>query len=312
MQYVRLSPKLQEEVDNVAFVYEPAFSVGKYEGAFEAYSGLYNLLLKEQPVGQRYHKGYPLHNMGYALFLQGDLNKALHYFTLAYVEDLLSEEKGEEDKADQTPAGRVLRQAYRSREALFTRLKSIVRAKKEQGQVVANPEHIIVEFAQSKKPESALVEMAQEQPPTPAKDKSHPGMFQQPWDTRVFIGASYKEIAIINDIRKAVVARGYEPVVASDFEIPRDLIHHHSLMLLHECKYAIFDFSQEAGQLMEFERTRDYEVKTLAVYQSEGGEPKVTEMLKALLHRMRLELKLYADSDEALRKLVNEFLPKTN
>ncbi len=97
-------------------------------------------------------------------------------------------------------------------------------------------------------------------------------------------------------------------MVASDFEIPEDLVHHHSLMLLHECKYAIFDLSQEAGQLMEIERVRDYGVTPLAVYQATGGEPKITEMLKALLNSMRIPTKPYRDFPE-LNQHISSFLP---
>jgi len=79
-------------------------------------------------------------------------------------------------------------------------------------------------------------------------------------------------------------------------------------MLLHECKYAIFDLSQEAGQLMEIERVRDYNVRTLAVYQAIGGEPKITEMLKALLNSMNIPIKPYRDSPE-LGNHINSFLP---
>jgi len=310
MPYPTLSSNLQEKVDSVAFSYEPAIRAGKYEGAFEAYKELYELLLTKQPTGGRYHKGYPLHNMGYILAAQGKQNEALHYFTLAYVEDLLSENKDEEDKADQTPAGNTLRQAYQIKEELLRRLKQIVREKKERSLVVSDPELVLKELAQLKDPQTFVAEMAEAQPEVRPKVKRQPGNFEKGWHERVFVGGSYKEIAIINKIRRHIASKGYEPVVASDFETPQDLIHHHSLMLLHGCKYAIFDLSQEAGQLMEIERVRDYGVKTMVVYQAiQDQPPKITEMLKSLLNSLDIPLKSYEDTDEELCGHIHSFLP---
>lgn len=318
MAYPLLPKDLQDQVDRVAFAYEPTIKAGKYVGAFEAYEHLYTLLLEKQPSGSRYHKGYPLHNMGFVLYRQREPVKAFHYFILAYIEDLLSEEKGYEDKADNTPAGRTLRQAYLVSDNYIATLKGIIRKKKEIGEVVQDPARVLHEFATIEQkavflgypPDTSALEMkmAKEIPEAPPEEKLQPGMYKQPWERRVFIGGSYKEIAVINEIRKQVTNRDYEAVIASDFDIPQEFTHHHSLMLLHECKRAIFDISQEAGQLMELERVGDYEVETLAVYQATGGEPRVTEMLKALLHSMRIPVKSYKDFDE-LREHINTFLP---
>ena len=318
MAYPPLPKDLQDQVDRVAFAYEPAIKAGKYDEAFKAYENLWNLLFDKQPHDSRYHKGYPLHNMGYILYLKRMPIEALHYFLLAYIEDLLSEEKGDENKADEMPAGRTLRQAYAVRDDFLGRLKEIVRQKKETREVIQNPGKVLEEFARTRPKAIAVTlpeeiravqkEIAGEIPEVPPEEKRQPGMFIEPWEKRVFIGGSYKEIAVINEIRKQVTSKGYEPVIARDFIIPQDLIHHHSLMLLHECKRAIFDLSQEAGQLMELERFRDYGIKTLVVYQSDVGEPRITEMLKSLLYSMTIELKSYKTFNE-LREHINAFLP---
>jgi tetratricopeptide (TPR) repeat protein len=307
LAYPSLPNDLQEQVDRVAFVYEPALAAGKkYDEALDAYRDLYELLNREQPSDKRYHKGYPLHNMGYILLRQGKAPEALHYFVLAYIEDLLSETKGEENKADNTAAGRVLHQVYTIKDEFFKSLQNIILSKKESGSIVKDPERILTEFVQIPKPKISDIAFWYSKPP-PLK-KRFPGMFEKVWEMRVFIGGSYKELLVMSEIKKYVSQKGYEPVVALDFEIPEDLVHHHSLMLLHECKYAIFDLSQEAGQLMEIERVRDYDVKTLAVYQAIGGEPKITEMLKALLNTMSIPIKSYRDSPE-LGSHIDSFLP---
>lgn len=164
----------------------------------------------------------------------------------------------------------------------------------------------MTEFVQIPKPKVSDIAFWFSKPPS--QKKRSPGMFEKAWERHVFVGGSYKELLVMSEIKKCVSQKGYEPVFALDFEIPEDLVHHHSLMLLHECKYAIFDLSQEAGQLMEIERVRDYDIETLAVYQAVGGEPKITEMLKALLNTMKIPTKLYRDSSE-LNSHIDSFLP---
>ncbi len=185
MAYPSLPNDLQERVDRVAFVYEPALAAGKkYDEAMEAYRDLYELLSNKQPPDGRYHKGYPLHNIGYILLRQGKASEALHYFVLAYIEDLLSEMKGEEDKADETPAGRVLHQAYRVKNEFFRSLKDIIIHRKESGAIVKDPEQVLTEFAQQ--PQQAIINMAQELPLPPSEEKRLPGIFEKPWEVRVF------------------------------------------------------------------------------------------------------------------------------
>jgi len=313
MTYPPFPEDIQQLIDKVAFVYEPAMAAGEqYQEAMDAYKELYEKIKAKQPPNKRYHKGYPLHNIGYTMFRLGQIMPALHYFILAYIEDLLSENKGEEEKANDTAAGKFLRQIYKAREPYLKTLQEMVFNKKESGITVNDPETILTDFpklvrstTEFKKNFANLLEKFPDSSPI---KKRIPGMFEKTWEERVFIGASYKEIYVINSIKIIVEQKGYDPIVALDFDIPSILIHHHSLMLLHECKYAIFDLSQEAGQLMEIERVRDYEVKTIAVYQAAGGDPKITEMLKAHLTAMSIHTSAYSNNEE-LTSIINSFLP---
>jgi hypothetical protein len=308
MAHPTLPAKLQEKVDLVAFAYEPALRVGKYsDEAFEAYKNLYELLISKQPSDKRFHKGYPLHNMGFNLYLQGKTSEALHYFTLAYIEDLLSEDLGNEDKADNTPAGRTLIQAYSIKPNLLAKLKQVVKQNKQRDLLMKDPAEILKHLSDFEDKERGWIEVASISIEVPVT-KKQPGKYKNVWENRVFIGGSYKEIAIMNEIKQSVARRGYEPIIASEFDIPIESTHHHSLMLLHDCKYAIFDLSQEAGQLMEIERIRDYEIHTMCVYQSLNEEPRITEMLKALLHSIDIPLNSYKDFSE-LQRYINSFLP---
>lgn len=313
MTYPTLPEDLQQLIDKVAFVYEPAMAAGRqYQEAMDAYKELYEKIKAKQPPNGRYHKGYPLHNIGYTMFRLGNGVPALHYFILAYIEDLLSENKGEEEKANDTAAGKFLRQIYKVRESYLKTLQEIVFNMKESGITVSDPETILTDLTElsksTKEYKKDMAKLIEKFPDSSPIEKRIPGMFDKIWEKRVFIGASYKELYVINSIKTIVEQKGYEPIVALDFDIPSTLIHHHSLMLLHECKYAIFDLSQEAGQLMEIERVIDYEIKTIAVYQAAGGDPKITEMLKAHLTAMNIPTRAYCNNEE-LTGIINSFLP---
>ena len=91
---------------------------------------------------------------------------------------------------------------------------------------------------------------------------------------------------------------GYDPVVAIDFDMPVGMtVYQKCLTLLHCCKYAIFDLSKQAGQLIEVERAPDYGVKTLVVWPTDA-EGVITEMLKSCLEDRRIQYKSYAKFPE--------------
>jgi len=106
------------------------------------------------------------------------------------------------------------------------------------------------------------------------------------YETRVFIGGSFKpHLAILIEIRDFLRKDGrLVPVLASDYEMPRAETHKYSLILLHNCRHAIFEVSSGSGQLMELERSRDYETEVLVVYNTTDPsvDPShVTSMVKS-------------------------------
>lgn len=279
----------------------------RFEDAIGTLTELYELLLTRQPPGTRYHKGLPLHNIGYCLVRLGRQEEAARHFFLAYIEDLLSQELGEEDAADSAPASQTLRLAYRVKAELLDRLKDLARTRKRADREPSDPEELLAEFAAPRSSAEVLQEIPEAQPAASGGRK--PGQFTSEWHRRVFVGGGYREFAILNEIKRLVQEKDFDAILVADFDILEGMTHHHSLMLLHECRAAIFDLSSEAGQLMEIERLRDYEIeKTLLIYQDRGkGEPKISEMLKALLTRMNMPPCPYRDFDE-LRRLVRAFL----
>jgi hypothetical protein len=297
-----LPPQLDQRYQGMALANETLMLSNKYDEAREGFMEMNNLLLQEQPPNGRYHKGYPLHQIGMTLILSGKAQEALLYFILAYVEDLLSQEEEIEDEADDLPASKNLRGVYKVQEEPLKELKKIVKQKKKEGEIIHDPKDIFDLMARGRQ----VYKVAEpREVPDVGAEKRKPGKFESDWNKRVFVGGSYsKHLSEINLIKKTCKGLGFDPVVAFEFETPQGKVHHHALMLLHECCKAVFEVTEHVGQLMEIERLRDYEVNPLIVCQEKAH---LSEMLEALLVSQNYVVKRYNNPEE-LERLVKEFL----
>lgn len=294
--------ELNQRFQGMALANESLMLSQQYEEARKGFQQIYDMLLQEQPPGARYHKGYALHQIGMTFLLAGKPQDALRYFILAYIEDLLLQKEGEEDKAAEMPASKNLRGVYRVPDSALVQLKEIVRRRKKRGELVRDPSEVFNELARGR---SAPEVAKPAEKPDVREEKRKPGKFESDWGKRVFVGGSYlKHYSEINQIKRVCKELGYDPVVAFEFEMPPGKVHHHALMLLHECSRAIFEVTEHVGQLMEVERLRDYEVEPLVVCQVNAP---LSEMLEALLKSQGYEVKRYSDPPE-LEKLVRDFL----
>lgn len=300
-----LPAELEQRFQGMALANESLMLSQRYDEAKKGFQEIFDMLLKEQPDGVRYHKGYPLHQVGMTTLLAGKSREALRYFVLAYIEDLLLQKEGEEDKADKMPASKTLRGAYKVPESALGELKEIARRKKKIGELIQDPDIIFRELARGR----PLPEVARPtETPDVSEKKRKPGQFECDWERRVFLGGSYlKHFSEINQIKKVCKELAWDPVIALEFETPEDKTHHHALMLLHECSRAIFEVTEHVGQLMEIERLRDYQVKALIVCQVNAP---LSEMLIALLASEGFEVKRYGSPQE-LDELVTDFLSQT-
>jgi hypothetical protein len=127
------------------------------------------------------------------------------------------------------------------------------------------------------------------------------------YEDRGFIGGNYDYMPVLREIEKYAEENGFQPILAYDLKIEND-IHNFDLHLLHQCKYAIFDETHPAGELMEIERSKDYEVSVLIIYQvrdSENDKPpaQVSSMVTSLKYPMRG----YSTFEE-LNKVISEWL----
>jgi hypothetical protein len=128
------------------------------------------------------------------------------------------------------------------------------------------------------------------------------------WSRRVFIGGNYSaNFGSLLKMKQILLRRGLEPVVADDYVRPEGQTNRdYCLMLLHTCKYAVFDVTMAGGQLVEIERTRDYGVKKpLVVFNatSERARP-----LTSGVSMLEYELVPYRDPETDLEPLIEKYL----
>jgi len=108
---------------------------------------------------------------------------------------------------------------------------------------------------------------------------------------RVFIGGDYNHMPDLRKIAKIVEDINFIPIIAHDCDVDLSRIHDEDLRLVHDCKYAIFEVSSPAGQLMELERTIDYGTISYVFYKQRSETdltppPTVSSMVKTLLNKM--------------------------
>jgi len=302
-----LPEELQAELDNIAGKYIICIHTQQYNVAQSIITDLYNRMLSWQDKHrQRFHKGFPIHNIGYTLFLQKKYPEARRYFILAYIEDLLSADK--EDEADALPAGQALLLGYHFTPQLLQILKRKVKELKGQGKMPLKPDEVVKELEESKTSyrdiEGKVTVVQKEAPLRPFT------AFDMGWEKRVFVGGSIGLKFIIDKIADIVGELGYEPIVCDHFDAPKEMendVRRKCLILLNNCKYAIFDVTEHKGQLLEIERVPEYEVLTLVVC-ADTKQKDITEMVKSLERKGQIKINSYSKFPEDVKAIVQEFL----
>lgn len=96
------------------------------------------------------------------------------------------------------------------------------------------------------------------------------------YDSRVFIGGNYDSMPVLREISRFVDECGFIPVMAYDCEMLQSRVHDETMLLLHNCRFAIFEVTRPSGELMELERIKDYGNVALLVYQVKSSEEMLT------------------------------------
>lgn len=282
--------------------------MGRYSLAESLYRKILQLLLQHQETqGRALHKGAPLHQLGLSLYFQGEYENSIKYFLLAYSEDALSAEHGQEDNIDRSPACKILRERFLIDLTFLRRIKKISAERKENLDSPRDPNEILREaIERASANEANLLGLCNVSKQELSRRPMHPVLAF--WARKVFIGGAFTDLARLRDIQETVIRLDYEPVLTEEFGVPDELIHHHNLMLLHTCKYAIFEVSRPAGQLLEIERTRDYRIEPLLVYSSRG-EKELPGHLSAMLRTAGFDIRGYRDTVE-LREIITQYLQR--
>jgi len=250
--------------------------VGQLEKAIKCYNEMLQMLLEAQIQEDRpIHKGVPYHMLGLAHLYAERIDEAFWNVLLAYIEDTLNVGHGLEQEADSAPAGRLLVQFFQIDAGHLSSIKDyVVKIKISRLWGRARDP---VEVLRETSPKSAVKDdfrnwynfaMALAKTAVLARKKD----LGFKWIKRVFIGGNYYgNMETLRKIADIVKAKKFIPVIVNDYRIPDEgLINHHSLMLLHTCRLAIFELSVAGGQYFEIARVNEYDIPTLGLYRQDS------------------------------------------
>jgi len=268
---------------------------GDFSRAERVYKQQYDIFKSEEQRlsrDEKYHKGGPLHNWGISLLLQKRILEGFQKISLAYIEDLLNFPTVE--NALEAPAYKTLRSYPLISNEFLERLRELATRRREQNRVPREPEEIMREYRRegyADLPSTFTVERVRETPIT--IDQLKPLIEDQlekrgPKEKRVFVGGSYKNIALLRYIAyqienfddfKAVLPIDLPKLSAETYD---HLTHDVSIEYLKGCSYAIFEVSVSNGHLMEIERANDIaDLKVALFFQRTRAEdePMITRMI---------------------------------
>jgi hypothetical protein len=278
--------------------------VGSYDKAEDNFREQLLLIREYQTkIGRPISKGGPLYNLGITLLGKKRQPEAVYTIMLAYAEDTLDTASDSEDDADRLPAGRILRDSFVVKLSLLRDIKAESRRRKFEGKWVETPDpQEVLEKAIGIHGSQDAVRFVEHQH---LHLGAQPFGFPQPREQRVFIGTNYDTHAmIIPEIKRAVILKGYIPVIVAEVSFQAQQTRDVSLLLLHTCGSAIFDVTSPAGQLMEIERTLDYGTKVLLLRSEPIGHP---PHISAMITSLGYTTQTYHDMIE-LRSHVANFL----
>lgn len=278
-----LPPELQakyhdHERKSIDFLEKKDFDLSEKE-----YRTLLSKIIEAQGTTDRYHKGGPYHQIGYILFLQKKYDEALKFFQYAFIEDSITE-----PSFPHWPAAQNLMKVYGiSYSELFTQFNKI-RNDYNSHNIPQDPEEYLVHYVSTGKKISK--------------------------ENKVFVGGNYKNIALLRYIEDIITNLNLGPILPINFSEERsEYIYLHSMLLLEDCGYAIFEITFDAGHLMEIERVLGKEFipreNILLLFQQRSRCQKDHYITKML---MSPDIKLQGYTNvKDLDEIIRDFFKKT-
>lgn len=131
---------------------------------------------------------------------------------------------------------------------------------------------------------------------------------------RVFVGGDYDHLPDLREIKKCVDSLGYVSIIPYDCGMPeeyiKNYIHPFDMFLLGQCKYAIFEVTSAAGQLMELQRALDdTECEVRVLYKARNDKQSdIPEHVSSMITTAVRNIYGYASFDD-LPRIIKEFFP---
>lgn len=274
--------------------------------AFSLWNDLYQEVLQKQPSGKRYHKGGEVHNMGICKLLLMSPLESLNYFMMGFIEDVLSTKTESGTLPEDAPGAQNLRNIFKLTDQQFNLIRKLVEETKLELGIVQNPQDVLNKLA-SYSEKQVIESVARKFAPNITPGAHFISQIPGEWEKRVFIGGDYVNYYfILGWIKKLVERARYTPILAKEFKTQGMPTRDHALLLLHNCKYAIFDISAKGGHLMEIERTVDYKTNSFFVcLETESSS------ISAMLDYLKEKTQYFKDFNDLSRK-VGDFFSSIN
>lgn len=130
-------------------------------------------------------------------------------------------------------------------------------------------------------------------------------------ENRVFIGGSYVLMPILREIETVVFKTGFQPILAYDFDIPKERTRDYTLRLLFQCKYAIFEETLAGGHIAEIARASGFQqLKVLQLFMAMNEKKEPPNTMSVMIWQTDPPPQGYLTIRE-LREMVQTFLSKT-
>lgn len=297
---------------------QKAIEQREFERAEKAYaSWLDQLYAYQEKRGVRIHKEYVLFNMGFVLYQQNKISEAVYYFLESYIEDIISARVPEHIKETNSFKG-LSQLGFGSK--ILGDLQSWVIQKKDRKEDISRPEKLCKSFLEERGislPEVSLKKAKIEAPETTAPKKKSVDELPGTYSDRVFIGGAYREGLLDQKLRKIeqyVRELGYEPVIAIDYDPPRDPdgsqllnVHDFDIVLIHTCRYVIFELSIAAGQYNEVEWSIRFLRKPTWGVCEAGKQSEISTLIRDLFVEVGKDI-FYYSSSSSLRDYIRSIL----
>lgn len=131
---------------------------------------------------------------------------------------------------------------------------------------------------------------------------------------RVFVGGDYNHLPDLKEIKKHVDSLGYVSIIPYECGMPeeyiKNYIHSFDMFLLEQCKYAIFEVTSAAGQLMELQRALDdSECQVRVLYKVRNDkQSEIPEHVSSMITTSVRNSQGYASFDD-LPRIIKGFFP---